>query len=90
MNRMTVALTALALTFAFATPTVAHHAEGHVVEILIKVMTKDGEKYYRVGEDVELTDIKPGDYVHFDYADDGTIEDIYEGASGQSQSKSAD
>ena len=49
---------------------------GKVEEIIIKIQTKEGAKWYRIGKDLEKIEIKEGDYVHFDYADDDTIESI--------------
>jgi hypothetical protein len=63
----------------------ADHASGQVREIIIKIETKDGVQWYRLGEDLEEIDIHEGDYVSFDYADD-TIESIEveeEGAESQ-------
>jgi hypothetical protein len=67
-----------------------HMAGGEVKEIIIKIETKDGTQWYRLGKDLEEIDIHEGDYVSFDYADD-TIESIEveeEGAESQGSSQS--
>ena len=68
-----------------------HMAGGEVKEIIIKIETKDGTQWYRLGKDLEEIDINEGDYVNFDYADD-TIESIEveeEGEESQGSSQSA-
>lgn len=56
-------------------PAMAEPISGEVQEIIIKIKTDDGEKWYKLGKDLEPIDIKEGDYVRFDYADDA-IESI--------------
>lgn len=48
---------------------------GEVEEIIIKVVTEEGVKWYRLGKDLQPIDIKAGDQVQFDYADD-TVEEV--------------
>lgn len=77
--RTTVALVAAffaALCLAAPKPAPAADEGGQVQEIIIKIRTKDGEKWYRLGKDLEAINIHEGDYVQFDYADDDTIEAI--------------
>ena len=73
-----IAVMVVGLVFSFAVN--ADDASGQVKEVLIKIETSDGVKWYKLGEDMEAVDIKSGDYVTFDYADD-TIEDISTAAS---------
>lgn len=68
-----IAVMVVGLVFSFAVN--ADDASGQVKEVLIKIETSDGVKWYKLGEDMEPVDIKAGDYVTFDYADD-TIEEI--------------
>jgi plastocyanin len=68
-----IAVMAIAVAFSFAAN--ADDISGQVKEVLIKIETSDGVKWYKLGEDMEAVDIKAGDYVSFDYADD-TIEEI--------------
>jgi len=68
-----IAVMAVGLVFSFAVN--ADDVSGQVKEVLIKIETSDGVKWYKLGEDMEAVDIKSGDYVTFDYADD-TIEEI--------------
>ncbi len=67
----------------------ADDAGGQIKEIIIKIETKDGAQWYRLGEDLEEIDIHEGDYVSFDYADD-TIEsiEVEEEAENQGSSQS--
>ena len=67
----------------------ADDAGGQIKEIIIKIETKDGAQWYRLGKDLEEIDIHEGDYVSFDYADD-TIEsiEVEEGAESQGSSQS--
>ena len=60
---------------------------GQVKEIIIKIETKDGAQWYRLGKDLEEIDIHEGDYVIFDYADD-TIESIEVEEKTESQDSS--
>jgi hypothetical protein len=74
--------TAIALFAAFfagiylAAPLQAADEGGQVKEIIIKIQTEDGEKWFRLGKDLKAINIHEGDYVQFDYADDDTIEAI--------------
>jgi len=68
-----IAVMAAGLVFSFAVN--ADDLSGQVKEVLIKIETSDGVKWYKLGEEMEAVDIKSGDYVTFDYADD-TIEEI--------------
>lgn len=86
--------TAVALVAAFfagmslAAPVLAADEGGQVKEIIIKIQTEDGEKWFRLGKDLKAIDIHEGDYVQFDYADDDTIEAI-EVEEGSSQEQSS-
>lgn len=66
----TAALAAGLMTHSYAQP-----LPGEVQEIIIKVVTDEGVKWYRLGEDLQPIDIKAGDRVEFDYADD-TVEEL--------------
>jgi hypothetical protein len=58
-----------------SSPALAEPAAGHVQEIIVKIQTADGVKWYKLGKELEPINIKEGDYVRFDYADDA-IESI--------------
>lgn len=80
---------AAAAGLVLAAPSFAADEGGQVKEIIIKIQTKDGENWYRLGKDLKVIDIHEGDYVQFDYADDDTIEAIeVEPASAPEQQKS--
>jgi predicted DNA-binding antitoxin AbrB/MazE fold protein len=64
-----------ALAAGLTAPALAQPLPGEVQEIIIKVVTEDGVKWYRLGKDLQPVDIKAGDQVQFDYADD-TVEEI--------------
>lgn len=76
MTRFTIIWVAAALALASSSPVLGDDDRGKVEEIIIKIQTKEGVKWYRLGKDLERIEIKEGDYVHFDYADDDTIEAI--------------
>jgi hypothetical protein len=88
MKIATFLLAAAALVLGYTTPSLATHAKGEVKEIIIRIQTEEGEKFYRVGEDVELLEIRPGARVDFDYSDDDVVESI-KPESGEAESKPA-
>lgn len=68
--------TLLTVALMFPSAIYAGHGNtGQVQEILVKIETKDGINWYKLGKDLKLIDLKPGDHVDFEYADD-TIESI--------------
>jgi hypothetical protein len=73
------------MVFAFPAASLADHLHGEVQEIIIKIETEDGVKWYQVGKDMELINIREGDRVHFDYADDDLEAIVVEpkGAEGE-------
>ena len=71
-----LALVALAsMTAAIAFPAIAEEEKGEVKEIIIKIETEDGTRWYSLGTDLLKIDIQKGDVLRFNYADD-TIESI--------------
>ena len=71
-----LALVALAsMAVAVAVPATAGDAQGEVTEIIIKIETPDGPRWYSLGADLSTIDIRKGDVVRFNYADD-TIESV--------------
>jgi len=64
-----------ALTVAAGNPVAADEASGQVSEILIKIETPDGPRWFRLGVDLSEVDIGEGTTVLFNYADD-TIDAI--------------
>ncbi len=71
---LTLAATA-AMTAMLAVPAIAQEAKGEVREIIIKIETPEGTKWYSLGSDLSNIDISKGAVVRFNYADD-TIEAI--------------
>lgn len=69
------AITPLALMAVPAAPAAAGEATGEVQEIIIKIETPDGPRWYSLGSDLSKIDIGKGAVVRFNYADD-TIEAI--------------
>ena len=69
------AMTPMALMVAFAAPAMAGEAKGEVQEIIIKIQTPEGPRWYSLGSDLSKIDIRKGAIVRFNYSDD-TIEAI--------------
>ena len=72
--KLTYVFAIAVLTISLTTPGLAQPLPGEVEEIIIKVVTEEGVKWYRLGKDLQPVHIKPGDPVQFDYADD-TVEE---------------
>lgn len=77
---MRILLTTASLAAALTTaPAIAEEtmgtATGKVEEILIKVETPEGPRWYKLGADISKIDVREGKAIRFDYADD-TIEAI--------------
>jgi hypothetical protein len=75
MKRILIAGLAMAAAFVLTSPASADEAVGEVKEIIIKIQTADGPRWYALGKDLKEIDINEGDVVQFNYADD-TIESI--------------
>jgi hypothetical protein len=75
MNKAAWVCALAALALVLPTAAVAQGESGQVQEVLIKVRTDEGDKWFRLGESLEPADVRPGHYIEFDYADD-TIETI--------------
>ena len=73
--RSLVVSIATVIALSVSAASFAEPISGQVEEIIIKVKTADGEKWYRLGKDLTPMDIKAGDRIRFDYADD-TVEEI--------------
>jgi len=73
--RLLFASIAAAIALSVSVASFAEPIAGQVEDIIIKVQTPDGVKWYRLGKDLKPMDIKAGDRIHFDYADD-TVEEI--------------
>jgi hypothetical protein len=65
------ALTSMAV--AVAGPAMADEAMGEVKEIIIKIETPEGTRWYSLGSDLSKIDLSKGAVIKFNYADD-TIE----------------
>ena len=78
MKAAVVGSIAIALALALAAPARAAKETGQVDEIIVKIHTKDGVKYFAVGKDAKLVDLKPGKLVEFDYSDSDVIDSIGE------------
>lgn len=64
------------------TPVVADSGVGEVAEILIKIMTPDGPRWYRLGADLSLVDVFEGSVIQFSYEGD-TIDAVTVDAEGK-------
>jgi hypothetical protein len=70
------ALTAIFLAaMAVSGPSVAEEQSGKVQEIIIKIDTPDGPRWYSLGADLSKIDVRKGAVVRFNYLDD-TIDSI--------------
>jgi len=56
--------------------------EGEVAEVIVKINTPQGPKWYRLGKDVQAVDVTEGKVVRFNYLDD-TIEAIEVSPEGE-------
>jgi len=75
MKRILAMATMTAMTAALIVPAIADEATGEVKEIIIKIETPDGPRWYSLGTDLSKIDIRKGAVVRYNYADD-TIETI--------------
>lgn len=73
-KKLALPVIALAM-FLLALPVQADD-RGHVSEILVKIETADGPRWFKLGKTLTPAEFREGDAVEFDYADDGTIESI--------------
>jgi hypothetical protein len=74
MSSVLASMTA-AMIAAPAVPAIAGEAKGEVQEIIIKIQTPDGPRWYSLGSDLSKIDIRKGAVVRYNYEDD-TIESI--------------
>lgn len=71
-----LAAAAMVLTLSMiAGPSVAEEQTGKVREIIIKIETPDGPRWYSLGADLSRIDVRKGAVIRFNYADD-TIDNI--------------
>lgn len=75
MNRTAMLCTLAAFALVLPSAASSQTESGEVQEVLIKVRTDEGDRWYRLGETLEAVDVRPGNYIQFDYADD-TIEAV--------------
>ena len=75
MKRILAMAVMTAMTAALIVPAIADEATGEVKEIIIKIETPDGPRWYSLGTDLSKIDIRKGAVVRYNYADD-TIETI--------------
>lgn len=74
--RAGLALTAMILAaVAVSGPSVAEEQTGKVREIIVKIETPDGPRWYSLGADLSRIDVRKGAVVRFNYLDD-TIDSI--------------
>jgi len=71
-----LALAAIALiAVAITGPASAAEKKGEIQEIIIKIQTPEGPRWYTLGADLSKVDIRKGTVIRFNYADD-TIDNI--------------
>ncbi len=71
------------------TPVLADSGKGEVAEILIKIMTPDGPRWYKLGADLSKVDVSEGSVVQFEYEGD-TIDAVTVDAEGKKVTDEAD
>jgi hypothetical protein len=71
------------------TPVLAESGQGEVAEILIKIMTPDGPRWYKLGADLSKVDVSEGTVVQFNYVGD-TIDAVTVDAEGEKVEDEAD
>ena len=69
------AMTPMALMAVLAAPAAAGEAKGEVQEIIIKIQTPEGPRWYSLGSDLSKIDIRKGAVVRYNYEED-TIDAI--------------
>ena len=72
-NLALAAITLIAVTVTG--PLFAEEKKGEVQEIIIKIQTPEGPRWYTLGADLSKVDIRKGAVIRFNYADD-TIDNI--------------
>lgn len=72
MKRLMLAITATTLSVLFPVLTTAQTGqdEGQVAEVIVKINTPEGPKWYRLGKGVEVIDVTEGKVVRFNYEGD--------------------
>ncbi|MFC6688135.1 hypothetical protein [Jhaorihella thermophila] len=91
---MKLAITTLAAALLVLAYTVPGHAEGakekgEVAEILVRVMTPDGPRWYKPGADLSKVDVSEGKIIEFSYEGD-TIEAVTVLREEEGQKKQGD
>jgi len=66
----TLAMALLALSFMSPGFAEGTKEKGEVAEILIKVMTPDGPRWYKLGADLSKVDVSEGQVIEFSYEGD--------------------
>jgi hypothetical protein len=75
MKRILALAVMASLAMAVTAPSIADEARGEVKEIIIKIETADGPRWFSLGTDLSKIDLRKGAILRFNYADD-TIESI--------------
>ena len=75
MKLMWKSLVLASMIAGFALPGLAGENKGEVQEIIIKIQTPDGPRWYSLGTDLSKIDIRKGAVVRFNYEED-TIDAI--------------
>ena len=70
MFKLLPVLAALALATPLPLAAQTSSDEGQVAEIIVKIMTPEGPKWFKLGADVEAVDVTEGKVVRFNYQGD--------------------
>jgi hypothetical protein len=88
MTRSIFSVLAILSWLAVPLVAIAGDDRGKVEEILIKIQTEDGPKWFTLGKGKLVpAEFGEGDVVQFDYADDGTIQSIEVAPQGEGSSE---
>ena len=86
----TLAAASLALSPALALAQ-AESGAGQVGQMIVKIMTPDGPRWFVLGEEVSPVDITEGKIIEFDYLDDtGNGEAVEVAPEGSSETSGAE
>lgn len=80
------AIGAAVLALSFGAPAFADTEKGEVAEILVKVMTPDGPRWYKLGADLSKIDVSEGQVIEFSYEND-TIDAVTVLPEGQEKTE---
>ena len=70
MKKLFPILAVMALAAPLPVVAQSQSDEGKVVETIVKIMTPEGPKWFKLGADVEVVDVTEGNVIRFNYQGD--------------------